>query len=167
LAVSCFPVVGTCGVAAFAVVSAVASVDAEVVAEPLAAGPSVFPWPVFGVTGAVALVRVVVSTGVKSAVVAGAPELVTGSGAETAVFAVVLSAAVVVVGVVPVSALPATEGPGGGASGCELAAIAAAAMASGAVGPPGVGVGVGAVLVAGADVGIATATGVGVAVLTC
>ena len=161
--------VGVCGVAAFAVVSAVASVDAGLVAEPLAAGPSVFPWPVFGVPGAVAvnLASVELSTGVKSAVVAGAPELVTGSGAETAVFAVVLSAAVVEV--VPVSVLPATDGPGGGAIGCELAVIAAAAMASGAVGPPGVGVGVGvgAVLVAGADVGTATATGVGVEVAIC
>ena len=166
MAVSCFPVVGTCGVAAFAVVSAVASVDAELVAEPLAAGPSVFPWPVFGVPGAVAvnLASVELSTGVKSAVVAGVPELVTGSETEAAVFAVVVPA--VVVAVVPLSALPAAAGPGGGASGCELAAIAAAAMASGAVGPPAVGADVGT-LVAGADVGIATATGVGVAVPTC
>ena len=115
-------------------------------------------------TGAIALVRVVVSTGVKSAVVACVPELVTGPGAETAVFAVVLSAAAVEV--VSVSVLPATDGPGGGAIDCELAAIAAAAMASGAVGPPGGGADVGTLL-AGADVGTATATGVGVVVPAC
>ena len=115
------------------------------------------------------MVRVVGSTGVKSAVAACAAALVTATEAETGVFAVVLLSAVfevVPVSALPVSALPVADGPGGGASGCELAAIAAAAMASGAVGPPEVGADAGT-LVAGADVGTATATGVGVAVPTC
>ena len=117
--------------------------------------------------GTVTLGSVAVSTGVKSAAVAFVPELVTSSGAETAVFVVALAAAVA--GVAPVSALPGTDGPGGGASGCELAAIAAAAIASGAIGPPGAGAVAGALVVVGVDVGTATATGVGVvgALPTC
>jgi hypothetical protein len=69
---------------------------------------------------------------------------------------------------VPESALPGTDGPIVGESGCALAAIAAAAIASGAVGPPDVG-GTEGVFVTGADIGIAAAIGVGVtgALPTC
>ncbi|WP_424173325.1 hypothetical protein, partial [Bradyrhizobium sp.] len=80
--------------------------------------------------------------------------------AGAAVFAVV-AALPDVVGVVPGSVVAGSDGPGGGASGCELAAIAAAAMANGAVGTPEAGA-VAGTLVVGVDVGTTTATGVGV-----
>ncbi|MGA2054513.1 MAG: hypothetical protein ABSG88_04350 [Bradyrhizobium sp.] len=87
---------------------------------------------------------------------------------ETAAFVAVCALPDVVDGVVPGSVLPWLDGPGGGESGCELAAIAAAAIASGAVGPPEA-VAIAGALVAGVDVGTATATGVGVvgALPTC
>lgn len=80
--------------------------------------------------------------------------------AGAAVFAVV-AALPDVVGVVPGSVVAGSDGPGGGASGCELAAIAAAAMANGAVETPEAGA-VAGTLVVGVDVGTTTATGVGV-----
>jgi hypothetical protein len=90
------------------------------------------------------------------------------TGIETATFVVVCALTDVVAGVVPGSVLTWPDGPGGGESGCELAAMAAAAMASGAVGLPETGA-VGGALVVGVDVGTATATGTGVvgALPTC
>ena len=86
--------------------------------------------------------------------------MVTAAAVTTAGF-VASVPGVVAAGVAVGSALSGADGPGGGESGCELAAIAAAAMASGAVGPPGAGVADGVVVV-GAGVAITTATGVGV-----
>ena len=91
----------------------------------------------------------------------GAPALNPEAGV-----AVFVAAVPAVVGVVPGSVLTWPEGPGGGESGCELAAMAAAAMASGAVGPPEADAAV-RVFVVEVVPEIATATGVGVALPAC
>ncbi len=113
-----------------------------------------------GAVAATADVRAEVSVGACVPAVA----IAVTAGAEMSAFAGWGAVADAVAG----SVLPWTDGPGGGESGCALAAIAAAAIASGAVGPPGAGVVVGT-LAAGADAEIAAATGVGVvgALLTC
>lgn len=120
----------------------------------------VFPCAVFAVMGtlaATAVVTAAAAAGVTAPALACA--LTFRAIAEVAVFAVV-AALPDVVGVVPGSALAGSDGPGVGASGCELAAMAAAAMANGTVGLPEVGAAAGT-LVVGVDVGTATATGVG------
>ena len=114
-------------------------------------------------TGAVA--ATVVVTGVVFADIAAlACAVAVNPGSGAAVF--VAAEPAVVVGVVPESVLAGSEGPGGAASGCELAAMAAAAMASGAVGPPDAGA-VAGTFVVGVVTGITTATGVGVALPAC
>lgn len=142
------------------------SVDVELVEEPLvgAAAAWSFPCAVFGVTGAAAATAVVTAEA-SAGVLVPACALAFKAMAGAAVFAVVVALPDValpdVVSVVPGSAWTGPDGPGGGASGCELAAMAAAAIANGAVGPEADTV-VGT-LVVGVDVGTATATGVGVA----
>ena len=144
-----------------------ASVDGEVVLEPslAPAAACVFPCAVFGVTGAVAATAEVRA---EASVGACAPAVAVTPAAEMPAFAAVGGLPDGAADAVAGSVLPWTDGPDGGESGCELAAIAAAAIASGAVGPPEAGVVVGT-LAAGAVVEIAAATGVGVvgALPTC
>ena len=135
----------------------VESVDVESVVEsPVAAvAACVFPWAVFDVTGAVAATTVVRAEGSTGAC---ALVLTVMTGVETVAFAAACGLPDEVAA--PGSVLPWTDGPAGGESGCELAAIAAAARASGAVGPPEDGAVVGA-LATGVDAEIAAAVGVG------
>jgi hypothetical protein len=129
---------------------------------------SAFPCAFFGKTGAVAVTAVVRAAESVGVLPACAPAPRAMPGVETAAFVAVGALPDVVVGVVPESVLAGPDGPGGGASDCELAAMAAAAMARGAVGLPEAGAVAGALVVGVAVVvGTATATGVVEELPTC